>query len=67
MFGDAQPEQALAALDEDGLFVYCIVCHAIGFVTPGSGGAAVDRQEWRPIACLFTPGCRGVVHPEALN
>ena len=63
-----RPGHGLAQFgDEGGMMVYCISCHAVGFVEAPGADPVQDREAWSPMACLFTPGCRGHVHPEAMN
>jgi hypothetical protein len=52
---------------EDGI-VRCYACGACGTVV---GDAAFDftlqRSAWPRIECFLTPGCSGLLVPEALN
>ncbi|MEA3203653.1 MAG: hypothetical protein QOI63_1332 [Thermoplasmata archaeon] len=45
--------------------VRCYTCDGVGAVS--GRDPVADRAAWPTISCLFTPGCAGLVEPEALN
>lgn len=52
----------------DGQHLACYSCGALAAVSAdGPVDLPIEADQWKAVPCEVTPGCAGVLVPEALN